>query len=82
MDAGVQYLTNVAGQNGKRSNVWSADSGDDGASAWGMTGVEDIGNGYKVNFKLLIKKQFRNQLKLKVSSLSNLVVKVNMVMFG
>ncbi len=53
MDAGVQYLTNVAGQNGKRSNVWSADSGDDGASAWGMTGVEDIGNGYKVNFKLL-----------------------------
>jgi predicted porin len=53
LDAGVQYLTNVAGQNGKRSNVWSADSGDDGASAWGMTGVEDIGSGYKVNFKLL-----------------------------
>ncbi|WP_042314894.1 porin [Paraburkholderia terrae] len=53
LDAGVQYLTNVAGQNGKRSNVWSADSGDAGASAWGMTGVEYIGNGYKVNFKLL-----------------------------
>ncbi|PVX85894.1 porin [Paraburkholderia unamae] len=53
LDAGVQYLTGVAAANGSRSNLFSMDSGDAGASAWGMTGVEDIGNGYKINFKLL-----------------------------
>ena len=31
---------------------------------------------------MLIKKQFKNLLKLKVNILSNLVVVVNMVMFG
>ncbi|WP_167760299.1 porin [Paraburkholderia pallida] len=53
VDAGVQYLTDVASQKGSRSNLWSMDSGDAGASAWGINGVEDIGNGYKINFKLL-----------------------------
>ncbi|MEA3101018.1 porin [Caballeronia mineralivorans] len=53
LDAGVQYLSNVAGANGARSALWSADSGDAGASAWGISGSEDIGSGYKVNFKLL-----------------------------
>lgn len=53
LDAGIQYLSNVAGANGTRSGLWSADSGDAGASAWGMLGTEDIGGGYKINFKLL-----------------------------
>ena len=53
VDAGIQYLSGVAGQNGARSGLWSADSGDDGASAWGLFGSEDIGGGYKVNFKLV-----------------------------
>ncbi|WP_124800626.1 porin [Paraburkholderia phosphatilytica] len=53
VDAGIQYLSGVAGPNGARSALWSADSGDAGASAWGMTGKEDIGGGYTVNFKLL-----------------------------
>ncbi|MFM0277744.1 porin [Paraburkholderia sediminicola] len=53
LDAGVQYLTNVAGANGQRSNLISADSGDDGASSLGISGKEDLGGGYQVNFKLL-----------------------------
>src|ERR1700676_2761241 len=53
VDAGVQYLTNVAGANGQRSNLLSAESGDDGASSLGISGTEDIGDGYKINFKLL-----------------------------
>jgi predicted porin len=53
VDSGIQYLSGVLGPNGTRSALWSADSGDAGASAWGMTGSEDIGAGYKVNFKLL-----------------------------
>lgn len=53
LDAGIQYLSGVAGANGTRSALWSADSGDAGASAWGITGAEDLGDGYKINFKLL-----------------------------
>lgn len=53
LDSGIQYLNNVAGAGGKRSTLWSADSGDDGASAFGINGTEDLGGGYKVNFKLL-----------------------------
>jgi predicted porin len=52
LDIGIQYLSNVAGADGRRSALWSADSGDDGASAFGVYGTEDLGSGYKVNFKL------------------------------
>jgi predicted porin len=53
LDAGVQYLNGVAGADGRCSPLWSADSGDDGAGAFDVYGTEDLGNGYKVNFKLL-----------------------------
>ncbi|MFM0045220.1 porin [Paraburkholderia sediminicola] len=53
IDGGIQYLSGVAGPNGARSGLWSADGGDAGASMLGITGVEDLGGGYKANFNLL-----------------------------
>ncbi|MGN6665966.1 MAG: porin [Trinickia sp.] len=53
IDAGIEYMTgipNVAG--GGSSSRFRAESGDWGTSLWGMKGVEDIGGGNQVLFKL------------------------------
>lgn len=53
LDAGLEYMTGIPNATGTGSNSrWRAESGDWGTSLWGMKGVEDIGGGNKVLFKL------------------------------
>ncbi|WGY73527.1 porin [Burkholderia cepacia] len=58
LDAGIEYMSGVptgTGANGQAtgsSSRFRAESGDWGTSLWGLKGVEDIGGGYKVEFKL------------------------------
>jgi predicted porin len=53
LDAGLEYISGLpnASYTGSTSR-WRAESGDWGTSLWGMQGVEDIGGGNKVLFKL------------------------------
>jgi predicted porin len=50
LDAGVEYLNGLGGQNG--SSRVRAESGDWGTSLWGMKGAEDLGGGLKAVFQL------------------------------
>ncbi|WP_116136150.1 porin [Trinickia diaoshuihuensis] len=53
LDAGLEYISGLpnASYTGSTSR-WRAESGDWGTSLWGMKGVEDIGGGNQVLFKL------------------------------
>lgn len=53
LDAGLEYISGLPNANYTGSTSrFRAESGDWGTSLWGMKGVEDIGGGNKVLFKL------------------------------
>src|ERR1700758_2574667 len=56
LDSGLLYQsTNAANFSGTAKNlgsVWQLKDGGIYSSIWGMKGTEDIGGGYKINFKL------------------------------
>lgn len=52
LDAGLEYMSGLQNGSGGSTSRWRAESGDWGTSLWGMKGVEDIGGGNKVLFKL------------------------------
>jgi predicted porin len=52
IDAGIEYMSGIPNATGGSTSRWRAESGDWGTSLWGMKGVEDIGGGNQVLFKL------------------------------
>lgn len=53
VDAGIEYMTGIPNATGGGSSSrFRAESGDWGTSLWGIKGVEDIGGGNQVLFKL------------------------------
>ena len=52
VDAGLEYMSGLQNGAGGSTSRWRAESGDWGTSLWGMKGVEDIGGGNQVVFKL------------------------------
>ncbi len=53
VDAGIEYMTGIPNAvGGGSSSRFRAESGDWGTSLWGIKGVEDIGGGNQVLFKL------------------------------
>ncbi|RDU96634.1 porin [Trinickia dinghuensis] len=53
IDAGLEYMSGIPNATGGGSSSrFRAESGDWGTSLWGMKGVEDIGGGNQVVFKL------------------------------
>ena len=53
VDAGIEYMTGIPNATGGGSSSrFRAESGDWGTSLWGLKGVEDIGGGNQVLFKL------------------------------
>ncbi len=51
-DAGIDYLTGVRTGSGGTGSRWRAESGDWGASRFGLLGREDIGGGDQIIFQL------------------------------
>jgi predicted porin len=53
LDAGIEYMSGLPGNNGTGSNSrWRQESGDWGTSLWGLKGSEDLGGGNKAVFQL------------------------------
>ena len=52
VDAGLEYMSGLQNGAGGSTSRWRAEGGDWGTSLWGMKGVEDIGGGNQVVFKL------------------------------
>lgn len=52
LDSGLEYLSGLTNANGGSTSRWRAESGNWGASFWGLQGAEDLGGGYKALFHL------------------------------
>jgi predicted porin len=52
MDAGISYVNNAAGADGKSHSFVKFDDGIDGGNRIGFKGAEDLGGGYKAIFTL------------------------------
>jgi predicted porin len=52
IDAGISYVNNAAGANGKSHSFVKFDDGIDGGNRIGFKGSEDLGGGYKAIFTL------------------------------
>ena len=52
IDAGISYVNNAAGANGKSHSLVKFDDGIDGGNRIGFKGSEDLGGGYKAIFTL------------------------------
>jgi predicted porin len=52
VNADIQYMSGIPTSNGGSTSRWRANTGDWGGSILGMKGVEDIGGGMKIVFRL------------------------------
>jgi predicted porin len=52
IDSGIEYLSGLTNGHGGSESRWRAESGNWGASFWGLQGAEDLGGGNKALFHL------------------------------